>query len=76
MNDTPGPASGLRRGFKQTHLPTGLHRVHRRRQARPTRADDGDALQKRPSACIFQASQSLRTGVSDTRWVSTGKRAA
>ena len=74
--DAARPPAGLRGGFQQAYLPARVHRVNRGRQSGPATADDGDLVQKRPSACIFQAIQSLRTGVSDTRWFSTGNCAA
>ena len=44
------------------------------RQTGPAGADDGDThAQKRPSACIFHASQNLRSGVRLVRWFSTWK---
>ena len=74
--NAPGPPAQLGRGLQEPHMPALLGGTNGSRQARPAAAHDGESAQKRPSACIFQASQSLRAGVRATRWVSTGKRAA
>ena len=66
----------LRGGFEQAHRKTRLGCANRSGQASPAATNDGQGRQKRPKACIFQASQNLRKGVSATRWRSTGKPAA
>ena len=71
--DAPGPPAQDGRGFQQADLPTQLGGAHRSGQTRPATPNDGQAFQKRPRACTFQASQNLRKGVSRTRWCSTGK---
>jgi hypothetical protein len=73
VHDPPCAATKLGSGFQQAHLKAELGGAHRCGQTRPTSADHRDRFQKRPNACIFQASHSLRAGVRVTRWVSTGK---
>ena len=76
MNHPSGTTAQLRGGFEQAHRKTLLGCTNRSGQAGPAATDDGHGGQKRPKACIFQASQNLRKGVSATRWRSTGKPAA
>ena len=71
-----GAPTHLWRGLKQANLPTVHAGMYRSGEPRPASADDGQSLQNLPNACIFQASHSLRTGVNDTRCVSTGNRAS
>ena len=71
-----GTAAQLRGGFEQAHRKAILGCANRCGQTSPTATDDGHAGQKRPKACIFQANQNLRKGVSATRWRSTGNPAA
>ena len=72
-----GPAAQGAGGLEDGHAVPGPGRAQRGRQARPAGADDGDAHgYMRPSACIFQASQNLRSGVSAMRWCSTWKFSA
>src|SRR5690606_29450486 len=65
-----GPATPVACGFDQGDLMTFLAGLHGSRQACPASADHQD-LHRRPSACTFQASQNLRSGVRLTRCVST-----
>ena len=86
-----GATAPLARGLKDLDLPAQFGRAHRSGQAGPAAADHGQPARwsvlwlcgpqggrhSRPSACTFQASQSLRSGVRLTRRVSTscGSRA-
>ena len=76
VHDPSGATAQLWRRLQQTHSKTRLGGTYGRSQTGPAAADDGQGVQKRPKACIFQASQNLRKGVSATRWCSTGKPAA
>ena len=73
MNNPSGATAKVRRSFEQAYRKAFLGGANRRSQAGPAATDDGHGRQKRPKACIFQASQNLRKGVSATRWRSTGK---
>ena len=66
------PATEFRRGFVQADRPAQAGGLHRSSQPCPATTDDGECVQNRPKACIFQASQSFRKGVSATRWCKTG----
>ena len=76
MHHPPSATAQLGCGFKQAHRKASLGCANCSGQAGPAATDDGHAGQKRPKACIFQANQNLRKGVSATRWRSTGKPAA
>ena len=76
MHHPPGATAQLRCGFEQAHRKASLGCANCSGQAGPAATDDGQGGQKRPKACIFQANQNLRKGVSATRWRSTGKPAA
>ena len=76
MNHPSGATTQLGRGFQQADRKAFLGGAYRRGQTGPAATDDGHGGQKRPKACIFQANQNLRKGVSATRWRSTGNPAA
>ena len=67
MHHPPGATAQLGCGFEQPHPKAFLVCANRSSQASPAATDDGQGGQKRPKACIFQANQNLRKGVSATR---------
>ena len=73
MNNPSGTTAKVWCSFEQVYCKAFLGCANRRSQAGPAATNDGHGRQKRPKACIFQASQNLRKGVSATRWRSTGK---
>ena len=73
MHHPPCATAQLGCCFEQPNRKAFLGCANRSSQASPAATDDGQVGQKRPKACIFQASQNLRKGVSATRWRSTGK---
>ena len=73
MNNPSGTTAKVWCSFEQAYRKAVLGGANRRSQAGPATTDDGHGRQKRPKACIFQANQNLRKGVSATRWRNTGK---
>ena len=67
-------AAQMAAGFKNCGVMAAERELYRGGHAGPAATDDGNLHGRdymRPSACIFQTSQSLRSGVRLMRWCST-----
>ncbi|CFM06566.1 Uncharacterised protein [Bordetella pertussis] len=78
VDHAAGAPAGRAPGFEHGDLGVGLAQRHAGGQAGPARSDDGDLHRASrrtrgapPLTQVFQASHSLRTGVSEMRWCST-----